>query len=313
MSRPVYRPPGTFYLLSRRVDRREFRLRPGQEFEQVVGILITKAAKATGILVVHLVVMSNHLHAVLWDPRGHVTDFLKEALSGIARVANDAHGRSGHFWQQDDGKTLKALKDLGAVIDAVAYSYLNPTEARLVAHPSVWPGVNTDPADIGTNKCVVFERPKGFFLEDGTVPMREELTVGVPDFVDAADFREQVAVSVNRQVKEIQTEVRRKGGRFLGHDAILATDIFAAPTSSEPVNAGRTAKPVERVAARDPEIKKRAAVQLAEFEREYARCRRRVADGERDVLFPAGTYHLWRHCGFQREADPPPEQAFQAA
>jgi len=150
MSRPVRRHPGAFYLWTRCVDRQEFRLRPGQSFEQTVGLLIADAAQEHGVLVAQLVIMSNHLHAVLWDPRGVVSEFAQQALASIGRMVNKAHKRGGHFWDRHDGNELMEIGDLDALIHYVAYCYLNPTRAELVAHPSAWPGINTDPADVST-------------------------------------------------------------------------------------------------------------------------------------------------------------------
>lgn len=312
MSRAIQRLPGSCYLLSQRVDRREFRLRPGQGLDPAIGVVFAKAAEDAGIVVAHLVVMSNHIHAVLWDPEGRASDFLRDAMGGIARLANHAQGRRGQFWKRCDGRTLKPICDVGALEDAVAYTYLNPTASGLVANPSAWPGINTRIEDIGTDRAVVFERHAGYFREGGPVPMRMALRLALPDGVDAAGFRSRVGAIVARKVAEYQQEARRSSRGFLGYDGIIATGVFDAPSTPERDEATATAPP-DRVAARDPELKRQETVRVLLFERAYVECVRRIAKGERDVLLPAGTYHLWRHRGFQREDDPPPEAVFRAA
>jgi len=219
MSRPVRRVPGAFYLWTRCVDRQEFRLRPGQSFDQTVGLLIADAAQDHGVQVVQLVVMSNHLHAVLWDPRGVVSEFAQQALANIGRMVNKAHKRGGHFWDRHDGNELKEVGDLDALIHYVAYCYLNPTRAELVAHPSAWPGINTDPADIGTGKARVFERDDSFFRADGPVPRRAELRLELPPGIDAAAFRARVLAKVKEEVDEIRARVHAEGRSFLGVEA----------------------------------------------------------------------------------------------
>lgn len=310
MSRPVLRLPGTFYLLTRRVHRRELRLLPGQSFEGAVGVLIAKAARAAGLVVTHLVVMSNHVHAVFWDPEGRVTDFMKEALGGIAKVANYVQEQRGHFWEQDDGEALKALRDLGAVEDAVVYSYCNPSAAGLVARPSAWPGVNTRLEDIGSGRAVVFERSAEYFRKGGPVPMAEELVLGLPEFVDAEAFRSRVQAAAKKKLAAIHAKMRSEGRSFLGRAAILAAGTFDVPATEEP--RGR-AERVEREAARDPEVERHAVERLVDFELRYRECARLIGEGVRDVVLPAGSYHLWRHRGFQRQEPPPPEQIFKAA
>lgn len=309
MSHAMLRMPGSCYLFSRRVDRREFRLRPGQGLDGAIGIVIAKAAEAAGVVVVQLVVMSNRIRAVLWDPEGRVSDFLRDAVGAIACVANHAQERRGQFWRRCDGRELTPLCDVGALEDAVASSYLSPTAAGLVARPSAWPGINTRIEDIGSDRAVDFERDAAYFREGGPVPMRMPLRLGLPHGVDAVGFRSRVRAIVDRKVAEYQEEARRESRGFLGYDGIMATDIFASPTTLEHDEAGSS----DRVAARDPELKEQATERLRLFERAYAACARRIARGERDVLLPAGTYHLWRHRGFHREDDPPPEAVFKAA
>jgi len=52
---------------------------------------------------------------------------------------------------------------------------------------------------------------------------------------------------------------------------------------------------------------------LVQWERNVTACVRRIKRGERDIVLPAGTYHLWRHRGYSREEGRPPDQLFQAA
>lgn len=301
--------------MSRRVNERLLRLRPGQGIDGVVGILFANAARRWGVVVAQLMVMSNHVHAVLWDPRGLVSDFLRDVMSGIACAANHEQGRAGYFWERDNGRSLLPICDVGALEDAVVYSYLNPVEAGLVARPDVWPGINTRIDDIGTERSVVFTRSKLYFREAGPVPMEAELCLGLPDGVDAEGFRARVRASVDRKLGELHQRAKLSGRRFLGVAAILAADIFSAPSCPDgEEESGHGAGGADRVAARDPELKRFATARLLEFERRYEECARGIARGERaGIVLPAGTYRLWRHRGFAREDEPVPERVFQAA
>jgi len=47
--------------------------------------------------------------------------------------------------------------------------------------------------------------------------------------------------------------------------------------------------------------------------RTYRDRRARIAKGDHEIEFPAGTYHLVRHRGFGQDQHPPPESVFRAA
>jgi len=104
-----------------------------------------------------------------------------------------------------------------------------------------------------------------------------------------------------------------EGRSFLGVEAILAVDVADAPKVLRPVNGGHGAKAVKRVSATDPAREKQAVKELVQWERKVTACVRRIKRGERDIVLPAGTYHLWRHRGYSREEGRPPDQLFQAA
>jgi len=118
--------------------------------------------------------------------------------------------------------------------------------------------------------------------------------------------------SAERRVKAKRAEMKREGRRFLGVKAVKKTKLFGRPKTPQRTNAGERAKPVERIGAADPKLKKQGIADLRDFHRTYRDRRGRIAKGDHEVELPAGTYHLVRHRGFGQAEHPPPESVFRA-
>jgi len=148
-----------------------------------------------------------------------------------------------------------------------------------------------------------------------------ELRLELPPGIDAASFRARVLAKVKKEVDEV--DQTRFGPASTVRAAASsawrltlrrwAVDVADAPKVLRPVNGGHGAKAVKRVSATDPAREKQAVKALVQWERKVKDCVRRVKRGERDVLLPAGTHHLWRHRGTSREEGRPPHQLVQAA
>ena len=85
---------GTTYLVTRRCLGRRFLLRPDRALNELIGYCLARAAKAHGIELHAVTVMSNHYHLVLTDPRGVLPDFMR-ASGGDERQATSEVGRGG--------------------------------------------------------------------------------------------------------------------------------------------------------------------------------------------------------------------------
>jgi hypothetical protein len=77
------------------------------------------------------------------------------------------------------------------------------------------------------------------------------------------------------------------GGRVAGRRRILAASAFDRPTTHEPRGNLRP-----HVACLNRERRIRELVALRRFRVAHAEARRQFAAGQRDVLFPAGTFQM---------------------
>jgi len=89
----------------------------------------------------HLVVLSNHYHAIInAESQMALSAFmchLNGCLGKELGVINDAHG---HIWHRRYASHL--LLDEGALVDAYKYLFANSVKEGLVEHPREWPGVH---------------------------------------------------------------------------------------------------------------------------------------------------------------------------
>jgi len=308
MPRPVH--PGTTYLFTRRCAERRFFLRPSAVVAQVLIYCLALAARRHGVLVHAVVALSNHVHALITDTRGELPAFAQLFLGLVARCMNVHHERGEAFWASGCAYSAVTLGDADAVIDKLGYLISNATAAGLVATPEEWPGLRTLAQDMGT-RTLAAERPRFFFRsedqeEDGAddsarararrragprdvLPPHESVDVTVPPqfaHMPEADFRALVQRVVDERVRDVHAARQQRGlTRFLGVDAILAQDPSDTPGGTMPDGSLNP-----RVACKDKWRRIQMLQGLAAFWQAHREAYLRFRAGQRQVLFPAGTY-----------------------
>src|SRR5690606_8386222 len=94
--------PGRTYLLTRRCTRREFLLRPDAKTNEIFAYCLAEAAARHGVSLVAWLAMSNHYHAVVFDPDGQLPSFLEHFHKMLAKALNARWGRFENFWSTDE-------------------------------------------------------------------------------------------------------------------------------------------------------------------------------------------------------------------
>ena len=300
-------------MVSRRCTQRQFLLRPDPVIEQVLTFCLGLAAQRHGIEVFCLVAMSNHVHIGLRDPKGRLPRFMEHFDSLVARALNCYHRRGENFWAPGSYSAVN-LADEDAVLDKIVYMITNPIEANLVDMPDQWPGLLTLTRDLGRRELVA-RRPMFFFRQprsdddasdaDHTAPGRarrrypprdctpDEVRLRLtrpPGFHELGDdaLRALLARRVAARVDELQALHRREGrGPALGRDVVLLqrpTDTPGPSTPSFELN--------PRLACRDRWKRAERLQDLVQFWRDHHEHEAsvRFRAGERDVVFPAGTW-----------------------
>jgi REP element-mobilizing transposase RayT len=279
MTAPRLLSKGTTYLVTRRCLRRKFLLRPGKVTNAVFGYLLARAAARSGIKVHAYCVLSNHFHLVLTDPTASLPLFHQYLDSLVARATNALYGLWDTFWDPDsyNATVLDSAED---VVDRCAYVLANPVAAGLVHQARKWPGLWSSPADVG--RRMEIERPKHFFDPNGYMPERIAFTLAVPPGFESAEaFRLQLeAALASREARAFS-----KHQRFFGVARILKQRVLARPGTPE-----RRPRLRPRFAARNPGRRLELAGRLRAFLAEYRDALVGWREGNREVVFPDGTY-----------------------
>ena len=173
--RPVF--PGATKLITRSCLGRHFFLRPCPAVNQVFLYCLAVAAAKYGILVHSFVIMSNHWHVVVTDPRGMEPYFTRDVHRNVAKCLNRHWGRSDYFWDSQAPSSVWLL-DEEAIVEKMVYVMSNPVAAALVAHQKSWPGLITKPAQ--TKGATLGAKRPAYFQADGTMPEEATLTITRP-------------------------------------------------------------------------------------------------------------------------------------
>jgi REP element-mobilizing transposase RayT len=288
LPRPVL--PGQTVMFTRRCAQRQLLLRPSATINQILLYCLAVAAERYGIVVHAFCFLSNHYHVVATDLRGMRPEFCRWFHEFSAKCINAHHGRWENLWASEPPSVVE-LVDGTAQLDKVLYTLANPVQAGLVACAHQWPGVHSQPEDIGRSITVC--RPRGFFRDSGPLP--EVATLRVTKLPALAHLSEeayaaQLHEAVAAREAELQAQLRAGGRSFMGRRNVLDQSPFDVPQTHEP---RRELSP--RVACRSKWARIEALQRLKAFVDAYREAWRAYREGRRDTLFPCGTYWLRLH------------------
>jgi REP element-mobilizing transposase RayT len=287
MTAPRQVLPGTVYLVTRRCSERRFFLRPSDATNGIFLYVLAIAARRYRVLVHAVCVLSNHYHLLVTDPDAQLPAFMQYLDSLVARAMNASLGRWEGFWSSEGSYSAVSQGDTEDILRKAAYVLANPVSAGLVQSAREWPGLWTAPEQLGCTTLTA-KRPNVFFSASGAMPESAEIELTVPTgFASAEAFRALVAAALRDSEEESRRENEAAQRGFLGRARVLAQKPSARPAPGEP---RRQLNP--RVAARDKWKRIEVLKRLVEFLRAYRKAWRALREGDRDVVFPAGTYLL---------------------
>lgn len=288
--RPVI--PGQTVMVTRRCTQRQFLLLPSQIINTILGFCLAIAAARYGVTVHAFAFLSNHVHLVLTDVHGELPEFCRWFFEFTAKCVNSHRGRWENLWSAERPSVV-ALADADAELTRTVYTITNAVEANLVSSASHWPGLVSLPKDVG--RVLEFERPVGFFRPNGPLPEKATLKLEpLPSYahLQREAYVELVGKAISEREEELAKKRRAEKKRVLGRRAVLRQSPFGRPKSAEP---RRKLSP--RVATRNKWARIEALQRLKGFLESYRDAWRRWQQGEKDVLFPYGTYALRRYAG----------------
>ena len=282
--------PNATYLVTRRCTQRMFLLKPSAETTTIFVYCLAVAAQRTGVLVHAVAVMSNHYHAVCTDPEGQLPEFMAYLHRLVATCMNAGMGRWENFWASEKPSAV-LLENDEDILDKIVYLACNPVAAGLVAEVEHWPGLMAYQA----GKTLTAVRPEVFFRKEGDMTESASITLVSPPLTTRPtqqNYNEQISNLVQNEETRIQAEMAKLGRSFMGKDAILRQKVTDAPSTTEP---RRQLNP--NVACKSKWHRIEALRRLKSFVIEYKQAFLEWRRGNREVVFPAGTYALRIHAG----------------
>ena len=280
---------GEFYLVTRRTLLRTYLLRPGPDVNRMFDYCLAEAAKKHNIDLIAWCAMSNHYHAVIYDPDGQVPAFIERFHKMLAKALSVHYRRFEGIWSRDQ-TCLTRLVTMGDVFDKVVYVLSNPAAAHLVEDIADWPGSSS--WNLMGRDARTIARPTVYFREDGRMPANVELRAVAPRGLRSESYKQWIA-RVREAVKKRQASLTKDRNEqkprrnVLGPQRVLKMDPFAKPATEAP---RRKLRP--HLACKDKKLMIEARCALKNFRDAYKEMRTRLRTGKGRVEFPEGTYRL---------------------
>ena len=282
MSLPRPALPGATYLITRRCSERRFFLQPSQVVFQIFAYALAIAASRTGVLVHAVCVMGNHYHLVATDPHGRISEFYHFLHQFTAKPLNAVRGRWENMWSTEETSRIR-LEDSKAVLDKIVYTLNNPSSSLVLANSRKWPGLrrwwNEGPLEV--------KRPSKFFRVNGPMPETATLTLVPPQQLSEAPDKGVLLVTeyLADSEERLLASAKAGGKKFVGLKNLRNQKWSEAPTTFAK---RRGLNP--RHATRNKWRRLEAIARDRQFVRDYALARKEWLEGNREVVWPAGTY-----------------------
>ena len=281
MSYPRQIKPGMRHMVSRRCQNRQFFFRPDAATRHLFEYCLAEAASKHGIVLHAYVLMSNHYHITLSDPRGTLplmmTRFNRHLALGCAKL----RGHRGNIFGSGSYSDVVLDSD-ETLVSRTVYTLANPVTAGLVRFAHQWPGARSTAQQLlGCSRSVA--RPSCF-----TDKMAETATLNIQPPSNLSSSAESFVESVEVGIQEREQQAMHVHPKVLGLKGIKRTDWRACPTTQEPAY---KAKP--HFAATTKQERIEAAKQLLSFRKAYRDAWLLLKKGLRKVSFPFGTW--WLH------------------
>jgi putative transposase len=280
---------GRTYLMSRRCTQRQFMLRPDVdgEVEDIYLYCLAEAAERYNITLHGFVAMSNHQHIIARDNRANFPEFLAHLDKMIAKVMNSRLDRCENFWatEQPNAVYLVEASDRFAKL---VYVLANPVAGHLVDCVSDWPGAISFGLNLSGGTRIV-KRPR-YFRPKGKMPAEVTLRLERLDGFEGLSDDEWVAQL--KHAVRVEEERARDARRRRGHGVVGRQEIFRTDPTDNPDTPRRTTGLRPHIACRNPLRRAYELLKLLAFRAVREAALVRTLAGERDVLFPFGTYRI---------------------
>jgi hypothetical protein len=213
-------------------------------------------------------------------------DFLREFHRLTAKAMNASQGQWENLWAAEPCSVVRLVTDED-INDKIAYVVANPVAAGLVRDAAEWPGLLLWGA-----RVLRAVRPVSYFREEGTCPTDLPLSVEPPPARDQEQFprqawKERITQTIAARVAAAHSAMASKRRAFLGRAAVLASSFIQRARSYE-----ERFDVVPTFAAKARSVRDRLRIAERDFRRRYRAALESWRIGQRDIVFPFGTWGL---------------------
>ena len=276
------------YLITRRCVQRQFLLLPYAMTAAIVAYVLARTATKYPAIRIHAFsFMSNHYHLVVTDRRRELPLFMRDFNRDLARALNAQLERREAVFVDGSYNEVR-LEDSDAVVNAIVYVLANPVSAGLVARASRWPGYQSRAQDLrGVRRSA--PAVGRFFSHRANLGERETLEIVRPastySKLSDEEFACHIQTRLHREERAIQESMRARGRSFPSAQSLTRGSPYDRPKKKE--SRGNV---VPKVKTRCQELRRAAIDRLRLFYQSYRQALIEYLGGNRDVVFPAGTY-----------------------
>jgi len=323
MTAPRSVVPGRLCFVTARAVCRMFRFVPVAEVVRVFEYLFAVAAARYRMDVHEVLCMSNHFHVLMTDVDGVLPDFMGYFNSLLARSLNAMRGTSGSVFEKE--YSVVEVTDDEKAVEHAMYTLANPCSANLVRRSKQWPGFSTLRMKYGDTRAI--ERPRiGLWKREARVENRRRKKKRdpkrgwrrgkpsvLPDVIEFElvrppicralgdrELRAEILARLDARELELIEERRDRGTEVLGVARVLAQPWYGFPGRPEDLFGTSPGVSGKSKWARIEALQRRADFVLA-----HGVARTRFLAGERDVVWPFGTWLMRVRLGLPCENAPP--------
>lgn len=306
MSRRRFVEPGRITANDRRTTRRHFLFTPdiSGKMAQIFWYCLAIAARDNNVLVHAAVLLSTHPHYVVTDQDGRLPKFKEQFHRLLALCTKELRSWPEEVFNKSQPGEHELVSP-SALVDAIAYLIANPALGFAVRYSKDWPGAKTLVSDIGRRVIRVLRPDEFFDPTNPDWPKWMELRLVMPEILIAHyGSLEAAQEAITKRVKEYELEARqeaeRRGRSFSGARRVVRTAHTVRSNSREEYGALNP----QFAAAGDSDAARAAVQRLRTFNADYEQALARWVAGDRDVVFPHGTWWMRVHHGVR--CHPPP-------
>ena len=118
-------------------------LRPSDETNDVLGGVLSRAVRRTGVELFAFSFASNHFHLLVRAPKENLPEFMQYFLTNVSRKVGKLVGWRGAFWERR--YSAEPVLDEAALLERLQYVLSHGVKEGLVRTIEEWPGLNSLP------------------------------------------------------------------------------------------------------------------------------------------------------------------------